>query len=176
MCCLLGSSYIQINAICEMSYGHSKVFSAVSVFHIFNEICNPFKAHPVSYPFFNKASVTCIAHYSDYIGNLRFRQGVDVKRVVLFFSCATLNCGDVLQAIGDILLQPPDRVSNTSLIRALLMLEWFLRTDLFTLAAFSQIISMPLNCVLKSESRGPEVKVKAQKIRLILNKLHPRHC
>lgn len=94
----------------------------------------------------------------------------------LFFSCATLNCGDVLQAIADILLQPPDRVSNTSLTRALLMLEWFLRTDLFTPAAFSQIISIPLNCVLKSESHGPEVKVKAQKIRLILNKLQPRHC
>lgn len=91
-------------------------------------------------------------------------------------NCATLSCGDVLQAIGDILLQPPDRVSNTSLTRALLMLEWFLRTDLFTLAAFSQIISVPLNYVLKSESIGPDVKVKAQKIRLILNKLQPRHC
>ncbi|GFG32724.1 hypothetical protein Cfor_12294, partial [Coptotermes formosanus] len=73
-------------------------------------------------------------------------------------NCATCNCGDVLQAIGDILVQPADRVSNISLTRALLMLEWFLRTDLFTPAAFSQIISMPLNCMLKSESIGPDVK------------------
>jgi len=36
--CEGGSSYIQINATREMSYGHNKVFSAVSVFHIFNEI------------------------------------------------------------------------------------------------------------------------------------------
>ena len=99
-----------------------------------------------------------------------------LKELVCFFSCATLNCGDVLQAIGDIMLQPPDSLSNTSLIRVLLMLEWFLRTDLITPAAFSQIISVPLNCVLKSESYGPQVKVKAQKIRLILNKLHPTRC
>jgi len=33
-------------------------------------------------------------------------------RVVLFSSCATLNCGDVLQAIGDILLQPPDSLHH----------------------------------------------------------------
>jgi hypothetical protein len=54
------------------------------------------------------------------------------------------------------------------------MLEWFLRTDLITPAAFSQIISVPLNHVLKSEATGQDVKVKAQKVRLILDKLQPR--
>lgn len=53
------------------------------------------------------------------------------------------------------------------------MLEWFLRTDLITPAVFSQIISAPLDCVLKSESSGQDVKMKAQKIRLILDKLQP---
>lgn len=93
-----------------------------------------------------------------------------------FFCCrsATLNCGDVLQAIGNILLQPSCSVSDTSLTRALLMLEWFLRTDLITPTAFSQIISVPLNHVLKSESVGKDVMVKAEKIRLILDKLQPR--
>ncbi|PNF39371.1 hypothetical protein B7P43_G13654 [Cryptotermes secundus] len=88
-------------------------------------------------------------------------------------TCATLNCGDVLQAIGNILLQSSGTVSDISLMRALLMLEWFLRTDLITPAIFSKIISAPLNCVLKSQSSGQDVKVKAQKIRLILDKLQP---
>ncbi|XP_021920669.1 AP-4 complex accessory subunit Tepsin-like isoform X2 [Zootermopsis nevadensis] len=87
---------------------------------------------------------------------------------------ATLNCGDVLHAIGNILLQSPSKVSDISLTRALLMLEWFLRTDLITPAAFSKAISVPLNRVLKSESIGQDVMVKAQKIRLILDKLQPR--
>lgn len=71
-------------------------------------------------------------------------------------------------------MQPSSTVSDISLTRALLMLEWFLRTDLITPAAFSQIISVPLNHVLKSEATGQDVKVKAQKVRLILDKLQPR--
>jgi hypothetical protein len=87
---------------------------------------------------------------------------------------ATLNCGNVLQVIGEIVLQPYGRVSDITLTRALLMLEWFLRTDLITPVAFSQIISVSLNHMLKSESIGADVKTKAQKIRLILDKLQPR--
>lgn len=106
------------------------------------------------------------------IDNSVYKQGIFVKSYGFFCSrSATLNCGDVLQAIGNILLQLPGRVSDVSLTRALLMLEWFLRTDLITPAAFSQIISVPLNHVLKSESIGQDVMVKAQKIRLILDKL-----
>jgi hypothetical protein len=108
-----------------------------------------------------------------YNKKLSFKQSIDIKVVVSFCRCATLNCGDVLQAIGSILLQSSGRVSDISLTRALLMLEWFLRTDLITPAVFSQIISAPLNCVLKSEFSGQDVKVKAQKIRLILDKLQP---
>ncbi|KAJ4443213.1 hypothetical protein ANN_04881 [Periplaneta americana] len=88
--------------------------------------------------------------------------------------CATLNCSDILHALGNILLQSPDSTSDVTRMRALLMLEWFVRTDLITPGTFSRILSVPLNHVLTSESIGQDVKVKAQKVRLILDKLQPR--
>ncbi|KAJ9578693.1 hypothetical protein L9F63_005055, partial [Diploptera punctata] len=82
--------------------------------------------------------------------------------------CSSLNCMDILEAVGCLI---SGKSSDASLLRALLILEWFLRTDLITPAAFSDVVSLPIDQVLKSESTSDTVKFKAKKIRLILDKL-----
>ncbi|PSN48324.1 hypothetical protein C0J52_03393 [Blattella germanica] len=85
--------------------------------------------------------------------------------------CSSFNYADVLEVLSRQLLE---QASDISLLRALLMLEWFVRTDLATPTAFSTIVSTPLDRASKSESNSEAVRLKAHKIQLILDKLQQR--
>ncbi|XP_049802198.1 AP-4 complex accessory subunit Tepsin-like isoform X4 [Schistocerca nitens] len=88
--------------------------------------------------------------------------------------CCALNCVDVIRAARDV-LETSLSVHNYSekqILPALLIVEWFLRTDIVPISYFTQLISPKLIDILKTEPKTESViKNKAKKLKLIIEKL-----
>lgn len=92
--------------------------------------------------------------------------------------CCALNCVDVIRAARDILetsLSAEHKYNEKQIFSALLIVEWFLRTDIVPITYFTQLISPKLSDILNTEPKTELlIKTKAQKLKLIIEKLQSR--